>query len=355
MRELDILDAFRNRTVELPPLALELTEAEPRLEADGRILRPDAYIEARWGNRAYAFVAEFKVQTTPKSFVGAIAQLRVYAKSAGLSPLLVSPYLSPERLQELEIMDISGVDLCGNGVVTIPDEMLVVRTGNRNRFPTSRGIANPYQGSSSLVARAFLSRPSYDSVQEVKGEVTRRGGWVSLGTVSKALKSLEEDLMIRRQGRTSALLQADELFDRLAAVFKPPDVKWRKTYRWIGPSEELTDRLRKWRDELVLTGAASVESYGIMPREKAIQCYCPDIKRVEQGLGSDLEESPRFPDLELIETRDPTVFFDSRGGATVPASSPLQCWLELQAGDKRQRDAATGVREWILSGLAQKG
>lgn len=355
MRESDILDAFRNRTVELLPLALELTEAEPCLEANGRTLRPDAYIEARWGGRSHTFVAEFKVQTTPKSFIAAIAQLRAYARSAGLPPLLVSPYLSPERLQELEAKDVSGVDLCGNGVVTIPNKILVVRTGNPNRFPASRGIANPYQGSSSLVARAFLSRPRYDSVQEVKGEVTRRGGRVSLGTVSKALKSLEEDLMIRRQGRTSALLQPDELFNRLAAVFKSPEVKWRKTYRWIGSSEELTDRLRKWQGELVLTGAASVENYGIMPREKAIQCYCSDIKRIEEGLGTDLEESPRFPDLELIETRDSTVFFDSRNGDTVPASSPLQCWLELQAGDKRQRDAAAGVREWILSDLAQKG
>ena len=355
MRESDILDAFRNRTVELPPLALELVGTDLRLESDGRILRPDAYIDARWRDRVFPFVAEFKTQTTPKSFVGAIAQVRVYAEAAGLPPLLVSPYLSPERLQELEAKGVSGVDLCGNGVVTIPGEMLVVRTGNPNRFPASRGIANPYQGSSSLVARAFLSRPSYDSVQEVKGEVTERGGWVSLGTVSKALKSLEEDLIIRRQGRASALLQADGLLDRLAAGFRPPRTGPRKTYRWRDTSEELASRLRAWGDELVLTGAASVERYGVMPREKAIQCYCPAIEPIEQGLGDELEASPRFPDLELIETRDPTVFFDSRDDGVICAASPVQCWLELQAGDKRQRDAAVGVRDRILAELAQEG
>lgn len=48
----------------------------------------------------------------------------------------------------------------------------------------------------------------------------------------------------------------------------------------------------------------------------------------------------RFPDLELIDTRDPTMFFDSRDGDTVSASSPLQCWLELQTGNKRQCEAA---------------
>ena len=354
MREADFLNAFRNRAVELPPLVLELTEVEPRLATERRGLRPDAYIAARWGDRVFHFVAEFKAQTTPKSFVGAIAQVRAYAEVAGRPPLVVSPYLSPERLRELEAKDVSGIDLCGNGVVTIPGELLVMRTGKPNRFPTSRGIANVYQGATSLVARVFVARPSYDSVWEVRDEMARRGGQVSLGTVSKALKSLEEDLVISRQGRASALLQADELFDRLAAAFKPPVVNARRTYRWNGSANELGERLRQWRGDLVLTGAASVERYGVMPREKTLQCYCTDIGRIEQGLASALEESPRFPDVELIETRDPTVFFDSRDADTVPASSPLQCWLELQAGDKRQRDAAAGVRENIFAELTQK-
>ena len=354
MQEADILDALRNRAVELPPLALELAGVEPRLKTDGR-LQPDACIDARLGDRVFRFVAEFRIQTTPKSFLGTIAQVRAYAEAAQLPPLIVSPYLSPERLQELEAKGVSGVDLCGNGVVTIPGELLVMRTGNPNRYPASRGIANVYQGTTSLVARVFVARPSYDSVQEVRNEVANRGGLVSLGTVSKALRSLEEDLVISRQGRTSALLQADELFDRLAAVFKPPGVNARRTYRWNGSPNELIERLGQWSSDLVLTGTASVEEYGVMPREKVIQCYCGNIGRIEPELGSELEESPRFPDLELIETRDPTVFFDSRDGDTVPTSSPLQCWLELQAGDKRQRDAAKGIREWMIAGLAQKG
>ena len=355
MQEADILDALRNRAVELPPLALKLAGVEPRLKTDGLQQHPDAYIDARLGDRVFRFVAEFRIQTTPKSFLGTIAQVRAYAEAVQLPPLIVSPYLSPERLQELEAKDVSGVDLCGNGVVTMPGELLVMRTGNPNRYPASRGITNVYQGTTSLVARVFVARPSYDSVQEVRNEVTRRGGLVSLGTVSKALKRLEEDLVISRQGRISALLQADELFDRLASVFRPPDVNTCRTYRWNGSPNKLAERLREWSGELVLTGAASVERYGIMPREKTIQYYCRDIGRIEQELGSELEESPRFPDLELIETRDPTAFFDNREGDTVSAASPLQCWLELQAGDKRQRDAAKGIREWMLAGLTQRG
>lgn len=355
MRESDFLNAFRNGAVELPPLALELAEVEPRLQAGGRVLRPDACIDVRWRDRVFRFVAEFKAQATPKAFVGTIAQVRSYAEASGLPPLVVSSYLAPERLQELEAEGVSGLDLCGNGVVTIPGELLVVRTGQPNLFPASRGVANVYRGATSLVARAFLARSRYDGVQDVMDEVAGRGGLVSLGTVSKALKRLEEDLVIRRDGRASVLLQADELLDRLAAAFRPPRVRARKTYRWNGSADDLLDRLRGCEGGLVLTGAASVARYGVMPREKAIQCYCPAIEPVARGLGDAAEESPRFPDLELIETGDPTAFFDSRGGDAVPASSPVQCWLELQAGDKRQRDAAAGVRNRILAGLAPEG
>ena len=149
------------------------------------------------------------------------------------------------------------------------------------------------------------------------------------------------------------LLQSDELLDRLAGGFKPPRISARKPYRWNGPLKELLGRLRDWRHKLVLTGAASVERYGVMPREKAIECYCTAIEPIERGLGSELEESSRFPDLKLAETSDPTVLFDNRSEDAVSVASPVQCWLELQAGDKRQREAASGVRDRIIEALQQ--
>ena len=355
MREADILNAFRNGTVELPPLVIELAEVGLQPEAKRWDPRPDAYVNVLWEERVFHFVAEFKVQTTPKSFREAIEQVRSYAEVTGLHPLVVSPYLAPKRLKELETKCVSGVDLCGNGVVVVPGELLVVRTGSLNQYPADRKIRNIYHGASSLVARVFLARPSYDSVQEVMNEVTERGGRVSLSTVSKVLKILEEDMVIRRKGRASALLQADELLDRLAVGYKPPQASARKKYRWNAPSNELIDRLGDWNRKLVLTGAASVERYSVMPREKAVQCYCTSIEPVERGLGRELEESSRFPDLELVETCDPTVFFDSRSDYTVSTASPVQCWLELQAGDKRQQDAAAAVRDRILSVLQRSG
>lgn len=354
IRELDILDALREGDVELPPVWIRLAGVEPQFEAGGRTQRPDAYVDVMWEDRIFRFVAELKAQATPKVFRDAVEQVRSYAEASEMRPMLVAPYLPPDRLKELESRGVSGVDLCGNGVIVVPGELLVFRTGNPNQYPAGRKIRNVYQGASSLVARVFLVRSRYDSVQEVMNEVTQRGGRVSLSTVSKVLKVLEEDLVIHRDGRASELLQPDKLLDRLADAYKPPRISAQKKYRWIDGPGELMDGLGEWSRRLVLTGEASVDRYAVMPREKSVRYYCTSIEPIEQRLRGRLEESPRFPDLELIETRDPTVYFDNRPNNGVAASSPTQSWLELQAGDKRQGDAALTVRSRILEEL-QRG
>jgi hypothetical protein len=54
--------------------------------------------------------------------------------------------------------------------------------------------------------------------------------------------------------------------------------------------------------------------------------------------------SSRFPNLEILETDDETVYFDARGGASLPWASPVQTYLELMAGDKRDKETADQVK-----------
>ncbi|MCC7343271.1 MAG: hypothetical protein IT170_19485 [Bryobacterales bacterium] len=356
--EPNILDALRRGDVRLPPFLFELAGIEPAAASPRRLLRPDAYVDGRWSERTIRFAAELRAQATPKVFRDAIEQLREYAAAREMRPLLVTTYLAPDRLAELEAKGVSGVDLCGNGVVVIPGEVLVFRTGNPNKYPAGRIIRNVYQGASSLVARVFLLRPSFGSVQEVRDEVAKCGGSVSLGTVSKVLKVLEDDLVIRRDGRATELIQPDELLDRLAKAFRPPSVTARKKYQWTGDRSpwsrvfgQNARRLRESGERLVKTGASSVDEYAIALRERMQSYYCTAIEAIEQPLKDELRESSHFPDLELIETRDPTVYFDTQPATQVPAASPVQAWLELQAGDKRQSEAAKIIRQRILSEL----
>lgn len=362
----DILNALRNGEFSLNPLTVRLAGIEPQTESDRLSYRPDAYVDIAWENRSYRCVADLKTAFTPKAIREAIYQVSQYAQVSEMWPLILTPYLSPERLEELEANAVSGIDLCGNGIVIIPGELLVVRTGKSNQYPSSRPIQNVYQGASSLVARAFLAEwlydnelsetknLEYDSVQSIRDKMSEYGGSVSLGTVSKVLKALEDDLIIRRDGRRSELLDPNELLDRLAANYKPPQAQRRKKYRYKKNIRTRFARLAVQinpKCKLIFTGEASVWKYAVMPREAMLQCYCEDISIIENILGEDLEETPRFPNLELIETRDPVVYFGERVVDGIPTASPVQAWLELSTGDKRQQEAAKLIRARIINHL----
>ena len=111
------------------------------------------------------------------------------------------PYLRESQLAELEKKQLSGVDLCGNGVIVVPGRVLVYRTGAKNQFPSYASIKNIYRKNTSMVGRALLAKPRYAEVQELRKEINARNVLVaywgktamSLGTVSKALKGLEAD------------------------------------------------------------------------------------------------------------------------------------------------------------------
>jgi len=355
----EMLDLLRRGKVELPPLSLRLIEAEPR--RDG-LRRADAMVEASWGGKKARFLVECKALSTPKAFLAGVNQLKAAQLSRGTFPMLFLPYLNDSRLQELEREGISGVDLCGNGVVVVPGAFSVFRTGGENRFPSYAPIKNIYRKNSSLVARVFLLRAVFKGVQGIGEEINRRNllvsRWgkkpISLSTVSKALKTLEEDLIIARN-ETIRLVQPEKLLDALERNFTPPPIREKVRFRVGADGAALQDLLADLSQTLevplVATGLSSVSQYAAMQRGDVLSVYCPRLEGMLERLGGDRED--RFPNLELLETDDETVYFDARPGGGFLWASPIQVYLELMTGDKRDRETAGQVKEVILKSSAQ--
>lgn len=57
-------------------------------------------------------------------------------------------------------------------------------------------------------------------------------------------------------------------------------------------------------------------------------------------LGKPIAINSRFPNVTLIETEDPTVYFDMRIRNQNSIASPIQVYLELMSGDKREKETA---------------
>ena len=142
-----MLDRLHSGQPLLPPLVIR----NASFVSDPAI---DVLLEVAFNGAAdiERFNVECKTRSTKEDFRKATWQAADNARRLGCHPLIFLPYLSPDRLAELESMAVSGIDLCGNGIVYVPDRICVVRTGQPNRYPDSRPVANPFRGRSGLVA-----------------------------------------------------------------------------------------------------------------------------------------------------------------------------------------------------------
>jgi hypothetical protein len=244
------------------------------------------------------------------------------------------------------------VDLCGNGVINVPGEWFVFRTGAKNLFPSSLPIKNVYRGASSIVARVFLSRPNYESVGEVRDEILKRKGYVSLPTVSKVLKAMQEDLIISRN-EGIRLEQPERMLEELQDTYRRPRTKLRLLGKVDDVQNLITKAAEVAENNKLLIARRSQIPYVILPGSGDITSLyitssAPFLKEFN------FVETNRFPNVELLETDDPTVYFDRREQGPIPLISPLQAYLELSIGGKREQEAAEPLRNDILARRYEK-
>ena len=169
--------------------------------------------------------------------------------------------------------------------------------------------------------------------------------------MSKALKVLEDDLIVGRNN-TIRLLQPDKLLEQLSSNYQPPNVRGRVSIKVEQGRVELLRKLSKKQGmPAIATGISSVSRYATMQRGDVLSVYCPRIEKLLDNLPG--SRNDRFPNLELIETEDETVYFDAREEKDFWWASPVQTYLELMAGDKRDRETAEQVKSFLLPSSKQ--
>lgn len=169
--EAEITRTLGKGGIELPPLKFTLLPLDQFRQDRGRT---DGFVEARWGDKTARFVFEYKAANTPRVLNDALLRVTdAWAATPDLLPLIIVPYLSEERLLELEAKGVSGIDLCGNGVVLGP-AFRIWRSGSPNQYKNSAPIKNIYQGNSSLFARSFLLQREFPSLAALHAWTTER-------------------------------------------------------------------------------------------------------------------------------------------------------------------------------------
>lgn len=302
-----------------------------------------------WASSIERFVVEKSWARSPGEVKGAAVNARHLAERTGLTPILIVPYLSDQSLAVVREEGINGIDLSGNGTIEIPERWWFFQKGHPNRYPRKRRSRAPYRGRSALVGRALLVRPRYETVGEIKEEIEKRGGSLSLSQVSKVLSALEDDLVIRKTSEEIRLLQPAKLLDALVEDYRIPEpIRTLEAKVEIGPQlfGRLTDRAR----------GAGVKIAGFEPQRYVV---APESRErltiyVEPGKGLDLVETfdvtpaARFANLVIQTVEEPGVFFDTLEADGFRWCSPLEVYLQLMQGGKREQEAARQLRESLL-------
>jgi hypothetical protein len=211
-----------------------------------------------------------------------------------------------------------------------------------------------------MVGRGFFIYSDFQTVQDVLAIINQQNllvnRWnkkpMSLSTVSKVLKTMVEDLIITRNG-TIRLLQPDKLLEKLWENYNPPVVKKRVRLKITETKEPilklLSEQTQQLKLPLIASGTSSVTRYTVMQRGDLLTVYCPKVEMLLERLPG--SQSDRFSNLELLETEAEPVYFDARQEDGFWWASPLQVYMELMVGDKRDQETAEQLKNLILNNV----
>ncbi len=328
--------------LDLGPLRVEIEEIEP---SDGA----DAYLILIWEDDRVPFVTKFKNARDLRTLQYAVRQARRWAEDTKRKPLVVVPYLNDDWLAFLRSEGMSGMDLSGNAWVQVPGRWSCFQRGFPNRFPDTRPTRAPYRGKSALVGRVLLSRPRFETISEVQGEIKRRGGSLSLGQVSKVLSALEQDLVIRKGEDGVKLIQPERLLDSLAERYRQPTELQEVNLKAKLDTELFAKLLREAKRSRARIAGYEPARYVIAPEPGERLLVYVEPRGFSGALdAAGAERSRRFPNLAIRAIKEPWVFFDAQEESGFVWCSPLETYLQLMQGGKREQEIALQLRDEIL-------
>ncbi len=183
---------LQNKIADLIPIsAFRIDFKSPQ----GKKGYPDFLAEVSYQNIEFRIAGEFIDQRSFPVFSSKLLQLRAYIEqNKEMVPLIVAPYLSPERQRQCREAGVFYLDFSGNVFIAYKG-LYIERTGFPNRFPEKRKGRGPFSDKASLILRAILANNG-DRVWGVR-ELAKKIG-IDPGFVSRMVNELEKRRYIAR-------------------------------------------------------------------------------------------------------------------------------------------------------------
>ncbi len=203
--------------------------------------RPDMVITLNFAETMIKLYGEVKTQVTPKMLEQLspwFARIKSIARQETF--VLICPYLSSRSQQYCLKKNINFIDLCGNILIQVPGKLLIQRLNRPNIYKENQIYRNPFGGASSRVIRVLLQMPGKSwTVTEIEKELEieskrqkRKDLFkLSISSISKTIRALQEDLLIQRRNLKIVVTDPKQLLFIWATKYKER-YKWMRRSAW---------------------------------------------------------------------------------------------------------------------------
>jgi len=357
LTEEQVIQSLKNMGERYSPLMINSLAEQVSLPEGSQV---DAVIEfSIQKGPSFKAVAEIAPVSTPQNILRSARQLADYfdkAKKTNMVPLVIAPYIGAKQAKILADKGISWLDLSGNMSIRVSNRVYIERTGKPNRFPDTAPIKKIFQGTSSLVSRALLLKPEgFSSLYEIVDFINNRNAKITLSTVSKVLKSLEEDLLIDKGEFLISVADPEKLLERLAQGYRnSTERKRRNSYRFVIENiQQLSPGLVGECKDYLVCGFYAAQIRGLAVTDK-MTIFVKDIeqfRRKAEEKSVSITADEEFGNVIITETNDPGVWFNPDWRIIDSVVDDIELYLEMIADTPRGPKIAEQLRRRIL----QKG
>lgn len=328
----------------------------------------DVRFDLESGTNKVRVYAEIKQSISPRQLENIapwIARLKAIEKDSAFA--IVSPVLSQQAQAFCIEAGIDFLDLAGNISINVPGKFVLQRTGQRAKdvLQSVEGPreVNVFSGRFSRVLRVLLQNPRSWTLSEIAQELEResrnnaivsrleidldssRNFVVSPGTISKALRTLEDQLWIRRRGTSVLVPEPKRLLLAWATKYQERyRFRLRSSVNYPNPFGQNLAIINNALGSLSLgafafTGPAATTVRAPFIDLDTVDVYLssPDQTEKLRDLAKSKADGPRF---RFLEPYDLGVFMYARRYEAIPVVSDIQAYLDLTArGGRDQKQA----------------
>jgi hypothetical protein len=315
----------------------------------------DVSFDVRSGTNRVQVLGEIKPTFSPRLLEEIAPWIqRLKSLRTEVAVAVIAPILSRQAQQFCLQNSIDFIDLAGNISINVPGKFTLQRSGIKSRAVTpsrldSQRNTNVFSGRSSRILRVLLEKPQAWSItglaRELAAESTRfrenvpgaqLNFEISLGAVSKAISSLEEQLLVRRRDGNIVVPEPTRLLLQWAE-------KYKERYRWRLRSSFQTNNPFGRDLETISAGIQAITPsvYAFSGAMAAsIEAPFVDIEVIDIFLTlanddlklRDLKAQPSVgPTLRFIYPYDEGVFMYAKQVGNALVVSDVQAYLDLYA------------------------